>query len=180
MAASEQGGMIASKAALDIEVIVGRIGGHAPARSADEEAELNQIGLVDFLNGIGFLGNGGGDGVQSNGAAMVFFEDRQHNFLIDFIEAEAIHFEQVEGGLGDGLGDAAVGTDLGVIAYAAQEAIGDARRSAATAGEFGGGIVIDNYGEQAGGALHDDFQFVDGIGIEPQHQTEAATERGAD
>src|ERR1035441_7663458 len=143
--------MIAAKTPLNLKIFVRRIRGHPPARRAVQEAELNQIRLVDFFDGIGLLGNGRGNSVQPHRAAAVFFEDRQHDFLIDFVEAEAIHFQQVQRGLRHGLRDAAVGAHLRIVAHAAQQAIGDARRSPAAARQLFGGIVVDLHAAQAGG-----------------------------
>jgi hypothetical protein len=34
-----------------------------------EEADLEQVRLVDFHDGVGLLGDGGGEGVEANGTA---------------------------------------------------------------------------------------------------------------
>ena len=152
-----------------MEIFVRRLRGHTPARRAVQEAELNQIRLIDFFDGIGLLGNRRRNSVQPHRPAAIFFEDRQHDFLVDFVKAVAVHFQQVQRGLRHGLRDPAVGAHLRVIAHAAQQAIGDARRSAAAAREFFGRVVVDAHGEQPRRTLHDDGQLVHRIGIEPQH-----------
>jgi len=54
----------------ETEVTPGGGHGDAAARRSGEEAELDQVGLVDVHHGVGVLGDGGGEGVEADGTAM--------------------------------------------------------------------------------------------------------------
>ena len=71
-----------------------------------------------------------------------------HDLLIDLVEAVAIDFQQIERRCGDGLRDVAFCSNLRVIADAAEQAVGDARRAAAAAGDLFGAPSIDLHVEQ--------------------------------
>src|SRR5271157_6590745 len=79
-----------------LEVVVRQLGRGAPARRAVEEAELDQVRLVDFLDGLGFLGNRRGDGAHAHRPAAVLLQNRQHDLLVDLVEAIAVHVQQVQ------------------------------------------------------------------------------------
>ncbi len=113
-----------------IEVFVGAGGGHAAAGGAVDEADLHEVGLVHFFDGVFFFAEGGGEGADADGAATVFVDEGEHEVTVDLVEATFVDAEHGEGFLGDGAGDAAGGAHFGEIAGAAQQAIGDARRSA--------------------------------------------------
>lgn len=70
--------------------------------------------------------------------------------------------------------------DLGVIAYAAEQAVGDARRASGAAGDLFGAVGIHGHAQQARGTRDDARQFLDIVGIQAQNQSEAAAQRGAD
>ena len=63
-----------------------------------------------------------------------------------------VDLEQREGGLGGGAVDAALGADLGVVADAAQQAVGDARSAARAHGDLGRAVLIDGDADDFGGA----------------------------
>ena len=60
----------------DTEIFEGAFGGEAAAGGAVEKSELHEIGLVNLLNGVGLLIDGSGDGVDADGSAAVFLEQR--------------------------------------------------------------------------------------------------------
>ena len=101
------------------------------------------IGLVDFFDGLRFFADRCRDGVHAHRSAAILLEQRQHDLLVDLIEPVAVHFQQVERGLAPPACDVSVGAHLRVIADAAQQAVGDARRAAAAARDLLGAVVVD-------------------------------------
>ena len=164
----------------DFKVVEGAAGADAATGGAVEEAELHEIGLVDLFDSRGLFVDGGGDGVDADGATGVLVENREHDFLVDFIEAEAVDFEEIEGGHGDGEGDVAVGADLGVVADAAEEAVGDTRGAAGTAGDFTGGFGDDRELHEAGGAEDDGGEVFFVVMVQAKNKAEATAEGGGD
>ena len=70
------------------------------------------------------------------GPPPIFLQHRHHDLLIDLVQAEAIHFQQIERGLRHAQSDVSFGANLRIIANAPQQAVGDARRAAAAAGDL--------------------------------------------
>ncbi len=136
---------------------------------------MDEVGFIDFLDGLGLFANGCGDGVYTDGAAAVFVEDREHDLAVDFVQAEPVYFEEVESSGRDGQGDFAIGADLGVVAHAAQKTVRDAWCTAASAGDFGGAFLVHGDVEEMGGALNDGGEFGHIVVIQMQDQAEAAS-----
>src|SRR5579864_5697869 len=129
----------------NLEIFERPIGADAAARRAVDETELHEVRFVDFLNGVSFFVDGSGDGVHAHRPAAVLFKQRQHDLLVNFIETETVHFEQVERTGGDPQIDVPLGADLSVIADAAQQAVGNAGRATAASGDFFGSVRINGY-----------------------------------
>src|ERR1700722_2299621 len=82
---SEQLGLArASEPARHFEVFVSAIGCNPAARRAMQEAELNQIGFVDFFDGFRFFTHSGSYRVDADRAAAELFEHSAHDLLINF------------------------------------------------------------------------------------------------
>ncbi len=69
------------------------------------------------------------------------------------------------------------GADLGVVADAAQQAVGDARGAAGAHGDLGGAVAVDGNAEDFGGALDDEAELVVGVELEAQEDAEARAQR---
>src|ERR1700690_3590897 len=117
-------------------MFVGETGGDAAAGGAVEEADLDKEGFVDLFGG-------GGEGVEADRATVVFFDDGAKQAAVELVEAVGVDFEQLEGGDGRGAVDLAGGANLGIVADAAQEAVGDAGCAAGAHGDLGGAVVVD-------------------------------------
>src|SRR5436305_11797227 len=68
------------------EVIIGQLGGHSSPGSAVEKAYLDQKRFVNFFNSFSFLRQRRGQRIQSDWAALIFFDDCQHELAVNFIE----------------------------------------------------------------------------------------------
>ena len=74
-------------------------------------------------------------------------------------------------------GDRAVGPDLRVVADAAEQAIGDARRATRTARDFVGRFRLDADAEDPRGATYDLADVLFGVVVEPMDDAEAGAQR---
>ncbi len=88
-----------------------------------------------------------------------------------------VDLEHSEGGVGDGAVDDAGAADLGVIADAAEEAVGDAGGAAGAKGDFSGAVGVDGDLEDFRAALDDEAEVVFCVELEAQEDAEAGTER---
>ena len=70
-----------------------------------------------------------------------------------------------------------VALDLGVVAHAAQQAVGDARRAARALRDARRALGVDGHAEDAGRARHDALELGDGIELEALHDAEAIAQR---
>ena len=118
--------------------------------------------------------------LDAHRAAAVLFENGRHDLLVDLVETEAVHVEQIQGGLRHGLGDASIRPYLRIVADAAQQAVGDARRPAATARDLFRGGVLNLHMQQLRGTVHDGLQLDYLVGVETQHQSEPSAQWSAD
>lgn len=159
-------------------MLIGEAGGYAAARGAVEEADLDEEGFVDLFEGVLLFGEGGGEGVEADGAAIVFFDDGAEQAAVEFVEAVGVDFEHFEGGDGGGTVDVAGGADFGIVADAAEEAVGDAGCAAGTHGDLGGTVAVDGDSEDFGGTFDDPAEFVVGVELEAEEDAEARAQRG--
>ena len=76
--------------------------------------------------------------------------------------------------------DGARAAHLGVVADAAQQAVGDARGAARAQGDLGGAVLVDGHVHHFGGALDDEAQLVFGVELEAQQDAEAGAQGRAE
>src|SRR5699024_10579635 len=93
------------------------------------------------------------------------------------VESLWINIEHGQCGAGGGGIDAAVGLDLGVVAYAAQQAVGDTGRAARAPGDFGGAVGRDGDVEKVCAARHDTAQVFGAVELEARHDAEPVAQR---
>ena len=104
--------------------------GDAPARRALQVALLDQIRLDHVFDGVALFADAGGDVVQADRAAVKAVDHRFEQFAVHQIEAFGVHVEHDQGFLGNALVNGAVTFDIGIVAHAAQQTVGNARRAA--------------------------------------------------
>ena len=115
--------------------------GDAALGGAFDVALHDQIRLVHFLDRSGFLANGDGEAVHTDGTAVEKSDDRFEDPLVHFVETIGVnveHGESIGGGLG---GDFSAGADEGVVAHPAQEVVGDAGRAARPPRDLTGAVI---------------------------------------
>src|SRR6476469_7151388 len=100
---------------------VGLRRGHAPARGALDEALLEQIRLVDVLEGVLLLGDDYRKGAKADRTAVELLDDGAEDLAVEAVQALVVDLEQVEGGCGGGGVDRAGVADLGEVADALEQ-----------------------------------------------------------
>jgi hypothetical protein len=73
--------------------------------------------------------------------------------------------------------DAAVALDLGVVAHAAQQPVGDARRAARAARDLQRAGGVDGHVQQPRRARDDARQLLGRVELQPRHDAEAVAQR---
>src|ERR1700760_4000406 len=120
---------------LQPEVLVGPPGRGATARRALDQAALQQVGLVHVLDRVLLLPDRHRERRQTDRTATELVADRVQDLTIETVETLVVDLEHVQRRAGDLVGDDAAVADLGVIADAAQQPVGDPRRASAAAGD---------------------------------------------
>ena len=102
----------------------------AAARRALDEAELQEVRLVHVLDRVGLLAERRGERRQADGAAVELLPDRAQELTVGPLEPGLVDLEQLERLGGDRGRDRSLVADLGDVADAPEDAVGDTRRPA--------------------------------------------------
>jgi len=165
---------------IESEVFVGGVGGDSALAGAGDEADLEEVGFDDVFESVSFIAKAGGDGFDAGGAAFVGGDEAAEEGAVEGVESEFIDFLDAERGLRGFDGDFSRAMDLGVVADAAEQAVGDARgASAAAADEFQSG-VIEGEIQESGGAGEALLDIGEGPEFQVMLDSESGAERGAD
>src|SRR5581483_7159816 len=162
---------------LNAEVLVGELRDHAAPRRAIQKSNLDQERLVDFLDRVRLLRQGRGQCVHADWPSLVFLNDGEQQFAINFVEAVAVHLKHLQGSLGGGFIYPARAPNLSVVAYTPQQPVGDARGAAGARGDLQRAGFINLHLQDLGRALHDNSQLLRRVELQPQHNPEPRTQR---
>ena len=149
----------------------------AAARRARQKPDLQQIRLIDVLQRDGLLTDGRSQRLKAHWAAAVIFHDGGKHAAVNRVEAQMVNLkltERVVGSLGR---NHTVVADLCKIAYTAQQAVCDTRRSARTGRNLPRARRLDLNSKQRGRSHDDALQFLCGIQFQTQLHAEAVTQR---
>ena len=105
-------------------------GDAAAARCAAEKADLKQIGFVDVFDRDRFFTDGGGKGLQADGASVIKADDRLQHTAVVVVKSQLVDLKAVERGPCGVEGNHAVAHHLSKIAHALEHAVGDTRCAA--------------------------------------------------
>ncbi len=150
---------------------------HPPARRALQEALLDQVGLDHVLDGVAFLADRSGHVVQAHRPAVETVDHRLQQLAVHDVEAQRVDVEHGQCLLRDLVVDAARALDVGVVAHAAQQAVGDAGRAARAARDLAGAPVVDRRLQQPRAAMHDARQLLGRVELQPRDDAEAVAQR---
>src|SRR5438132_4389371 len=165
------------KSGCGVDVGAAEVGDDAAARRALDEAELEEIRLVDVLDRLLLLAEGDGERGETDGPAAELDRDRLEQLAIGPLEADRVDLVEVERLQGDLERDRALVPHLGDVAYAAQDPVCDARRSAGADSDLVGRLVADVDAEDPGRAPHDQRELGGLVVAEAERHPEAVAER---
>ncbi len=152
-------------------------GDRAAARSSLQEAELQEVRLVDVLDRVRLLAQRRRERVEADRAAGVLLGDRPQQLAIEPFEPRFVDLEQLERFARDRRRDHSLVTHLGHVSHATQDPVADARRAARAAGDLVGGVVGDLDAEDPGRAADDRRELAVLVVVEPERDAEAVAQR---
>ena len=98
----------------------------------------------------------GGNRIEADGAAAEFIDDDLQDPAVRPVEAARIDFQPVQGIVGQGRRNRPGFGNLGEVADALQEAVGNTRRPPRAAGDFQGAVIVNGHVEDIGRPLDDE------------------------
>ena len=131
-----------------------------PRGRALDEAELQQVGLIDVLDRVLLLSEGDGKSRQPDRAAAELVRDRLEQLTVDALETLAVDLEQLEGLAGDLVRDHTCMAHLCHVAHAPEDSVRDAWRAPRAQRDLVGRIVLDLDIEDSCRASHDRPELV--------------------
>ena len=72
-------------------MLISRLGGDTSLRGTVQESELEQVWLDDIHDRILLLADGGGNRVQADRSATIFFDDGLEHSAIEIIQTKRIN-----------------------------------------------------------------------------------------
>lgn len=147
----------------------------SPARRALDEALLQEERLANVLDRSRIFANAGGDGFETHRPTAELLDDRCEDGAVQPVETEPIDFKHGKRFVGNRLRNRVVLVDLGKIPDPAQEAIGDAGRTARSARNLSGAMLIDAVAEDARRPRDDLEQRLLIVKVEVAHDAETVS-----
>src|SRR5574341_168494 len=120
----------------ELEVGVSQSRGRPPPRGPCQEAELDQERLVHILDGVLFLADGNGQGLDPHRPAGELLDDGLENPAVHLVETPIVHVQAVQGIAGHALVDRAVPQNLGEVPHPSEQPVGDPGRSPGALGQL--------------------------------------------
>ena len=145
-----------------------------------QQAPLNQIGLVDVLDGVHFLADGSRQGGHPDRSAGEFLDNGLDQLLVVLVKSGVVDSQHGQAPASHLPVDGPVGLHLGVVADPAEQAVAHPGRATRPGGDFPGSRRIDPDAQDFGRASHDHPQLLLGVVVEPVHDAEAGPQRRGD
>src|SRR5439155_7554941 len=158
------------------EVGASQLGDDAPAWRPLDEPELKQVRLVHVLDRVPLLAERDCKRRQPDRPATETLDDRAQQLAVDAFEPLLVDLVQLERLARDLNRHDALVSNLGDVAHAPQDAVGDTRSPARAARDFGRRDVRDLDVEDPRGAEGDRRQLVQLVVAEPEGHAEAVAE----
>src|SRR5579875_1389501 len=80
----------------DAEMLVGEARSDATTGCAGDEAELQQVGFVDILDGLWVFAGTGSQRFQTDGTATELLDDGKQQIAVGLVEAQFVDFQSVQ------------------------------------------------------------------------------------
>jgi hypothetical protein len=100
-------------------------------------------------------------------AAVEAVDDGLEELPVHDVEAVQVDIEHGQGSVGERLGDRAVALDVGEVADAAQQPVGDPWRAARAARDLDAAVGVERHVQEPGRAVHDPGQLLGAVELEP-------------
>src|SRR5579859_1705205 len=171
---------VAAVRGVEAEVFVGEACDDATAWGACDEAELQQVGFVDILDGFGVFTGAGGQRVQADGATIELLDDGQQQVAVGLVEADLVDLQRCQGRLSHLACDDAVGAHLGIVAHALEQAVDDTRGAARAACDLFNALFIGRDFEDARRTGQDLFERGSLVVLHAVNSPEAVAQRGGE
>ena len=152
-------------------------GEHPAARRAADKALLQKIGFDHFFNSILALAQRGGDSFDPDRAAAVIFCDAAQIAMIHGVKAERIDLKLAERRILRSGALLPLAIDRGEIAHAPQQPSRQRAACPGCAAPPRGRRPASSACRARAPALHDLFQLIFGIEVEPDRNAEAVPQR---
>ena len=123
-------------------MLPGGRGRHAPAWGTHDESEAHEERLAHRFHGFGFFRYRHCQGVQPHRPAPEPFQQRQHDRLVEPIQAQFVDVVQFQRCAGPCQINRTGAMHLGVVAHSAQQPVGDTWGAPRATGNFGRGLGI--------------------------------------
>ena len=114
---------------------------HPPPAGAENKAFLDKVGFDHVFQRVAGLGEGGGEGFDTDRAAGVVLRDAPQITAVHQVQAQSIDLQTVQRGVGNRAIHRRVALHGGEITDPAQQPAGDARGAARPAGDLGGSLL---------------------------------------
>ena len=148
----------------------------APRRPL-EEAELEEIRLVDVLDRVRLLSKRNRERRETHGAATELVGHGREQLAICALEARLVDLQQLERLSRDVEGDRARVADLGNVANPAKDSVRNPGRSASSSCDLVSGAGVDLDAEDPRRAAHDRRELLPFVVPEPEGHPETVAER---
>src|SRR6185369_6125095 len=142
-----------------------------------QKALLDEERLNHILYGVALLADGCCESLKSDRAAAELVDNGKQNRAVHAVEPHLIDFQELQRLLHDLFGDCPVRKNLGKIPDAAQQPVGNPRRTPAAAGQLQRCCIRDRDIEDTGRAPDNEGEFVIGIEFKPGDDPETVPER---
>ena len=136
-------------------MLIRQFGSFPSPRCPFQESFLDEERLIDFLDRAGIFTESRCDGRDAHRPSAEFVDNREKNFIVDFVQSVFVDVQRFQGKAGNRLVDGSVALHLSEIANATQKRVADSRRPPAAGSNFFGSAVATGDVQNIGRAFDD-------------------------
>ncbi len=145
-----------------------------------EKSNLYRKRFIDLFESVLLLGEGCGNVLRPTGPPIVFLNDGQQEAAVISSKPWASTSSMVSAALAVGRSMTPLPADLGIVADAAQQAVGDARCATGAQGDLRRAVGIDGDLHHLGGAFDDEAEFLFGVELEAEQDAKTGAQGRAE
>src|SRR3954454_11515897 len=144
---------------------------------AGEQPAADEKGLGNGLHGLGLLRHGHGERRETHRTAAEAAQQRVEHRPGEPVQAQLVDLVDLERRSRDLPVDDAVSTDLGVVAHASQQPVGDPGRAPSAPGDLFGAVRAQRHLEQRGATHEHLLELGRGVEVEMRDEPEPVAQR---